>query len=168
MAAAGDWEVYNQLMIENQQELTLYSSKRKYLLLLIVSLVLMTGGLAMLRDGEASGWFVSGFFGLCSLVFIITMLPGASYLRLSTEGYEVCSLFRKHTVKWRDIGPLVGTNSGNKMVVFDYSPSYTEHVTSRQLAKKLTGFEGSLHDTFGMSADDLARVMNEWRGEHDV
>jgi len=147
-----------------KQELTLHSSKKKYLLLLAVSIIFTWAGMAMISDGETAGWLPFIFFGLGILVSIVTMLPGASYLRLSTEGYEVCSLFRKHTVKWRDIGPLgVGISSGNKMVVFDYSPSYTEHVSSRQLAKNMTGFEGALHDTFGMSAEELAEVMNEWR-----
>ncbi|PIY80609.1 MAG: hypothetical protein COY80_02040 [Candidatus Pacebacteria bacterium CG_4_10_14_0_8_um_filter_42_14] len=147
-----------------KQELTLYPSKRKLLLLLILSLVFTGIGLAMLVSGERTGWFVFGFFGLCSAVFVISMLPGASYLRLKSEGYDICSLFKTHSVKWRDIGPLtVGTISGNKMVVFDYSPNYTEHVSSRQLAKNLTGFEGALYNTFGMSTEELAGVMNEWR-----
>ena len=118
----------------------------------------------MISDGETAGWLPFIFFGLGILVSIVMMLPGASYIRLYAEGCEVCSLFKKRRVRWGDIGPLsVSTISKNKMVVFDYSPNYTDHVSSRQLAKNMTGFEGALHDTFGMSAEELAGVMNEWR-----
>jgi len=38
--------------------------------MLIVSALFAVGGVWMIVDGDASGWYVEGFFGLCLLVAV--------------------------------------------------------------------------------------------------
>jgi hypothetical protein len=50
----------------------------------------------------------------------------------------------------------------NKMVVFNYSASYTKSKKGRSLSKGIAGWEGGLHDTFGMKAEKLMNLMNAY------
>lgn len=62
----------------------------------LIGLGFTVGGGLMIWDGDWQGWFVAGFFGLCTVVSAILMLPGASYLRLTAEGFTQSSEFRGH------------------------------------------------------------------------
>ncbi|HEY3399717.1 MAG TPA: STM3941 family protein [Geothrix sp.] len=67
------------------------------------ALVFVLTGLWMVREGEGPGWLIIGFFGLCLLVFLALLLPGAAYLALDSDGFTMCSLFRAHTIRWADV-----------------------------------------------------------------
>lgn len=150
---------------------TLYPSRVKTSLYLLVSLMFATGGFFMIRDNEPKGWFVSLFFGLCFLVFLAQMLPGCTHLTVDDEGIEICSLFRKSRIAWRDIAQIGVYSLRNhgirvtKMVGINYSPSYTKARTGRATAKALSGFEGALPDTYGLKAEDLALLLQYYRGK---
>jgi hypothetical protein len=51
------------------------------------------------RLGNAVGYLGIAFFGLGLVVFVIKLVPNSSYLRVTQEGFTVCSLFRCHTVQ---------------------------------------------------------------------
>ena len=40
-------------------------------------------------------------FGLCAVVAIMMLLPGAGSLTLGPDGFTLCSLFRKSHTPWR-------------------------------------------------------------------
>src|SRR5262245_38007538 len=61
------------------------------------------GGVWMLRDGERMGWLVAGCFGLCTLVGIVSALPGASQLALWPDELVIKSMYRTSRIRWRDI-----------------------------------------------------------------
>ena len=117
----------------------------------------------MIAEGQGAGWFVAGFFGLGVAVFSIGLLPGASYLRLSAEGFTLCSLYRRRDFAWGDVGPFFpGVISGRKMVLFDFADS-AYRPRWRAVARALSGAEDALPDTYGMTAGELAALMNDWR-----
>jgi len=146
------------------EEKKLYPKKWKSILFLLLTLVFVVGGIWMILDGEKMGWFVAIFFGLGGLVFLINLLPQASYLKLNEEGFETCSMFRKHKYNWSDVGGFgVGSISGNKMVMFNFSQEYKKAKNARKLSSALAGAEGALHDTFGLKAEELAGLMNEYK-----
>src|SRR5262245_17105691 len=116
-------------------------------LALLVSLVFVTIGV-LLMDGSWEGWLATGFFGLCSVTFVVTMLPGASYLRLHQDGFEMRALFRTTHFKWSDIGDIGVTSVNlNKMVAFNFAAHYRGHNRGRAVARGLTGWEGALPNT---------------------
>jgi len=118
----------------------------------------------MILEGEGMGWIVTGFFGFGSLIFIVNMLPQASYLKLDGVGFETSSLFRKHKYNWDDISHFgVGKISNNTMVMFNFSSSYQKARNARKIASMISGAEGALHDNFGMKAEELAQLMNEYK-----
>jgi len=50
-----------------------------------------------------------------------------------------------------------------KMVFFDYLPGVQSHQRLRSLNRTLTGHEAGLADTYGLKAEELAKLMNDWR-----
>src|SRR5947208_13499225 len=83
----------------------LQPSKTKTVFLLTISLVFTIAGVGAIGRGrEFAGWFVALFFGVCSTGFAIHLLPGASYLDLSPEGFVVSSLFRRWALtRWDSV-----------------------------------------------------------------
>ena len=77
---------------------------------LIVSPLFTTGGVAMIVDGQRSGWLVAGFFGLCLLVALVEpWFPkpdvGSGY-RLVITPDEVASAHPKRPreeIRWSDV-----------------------------------------------------------------
>lgn len=124
-------------------------------------------GAMMIRDGEAWGWLVLGFFGLAAALFLALLLPGAEYLRLTAEGFEVRSLWRSHRQRWDDVAVFhAGRIARNAMVLIDYAPTYARQRSARRLAAGIAGAEGALPDTYGHSAEALAELLNDWRRRH--
>ena len=92
------------------------------------------------------------------------LIPGASYLRLTESGFTVCSLYRATTYQWSNVvGFGTATVRGNALVVYDFSDTYQAQPRSRRAAKAFMGVEAAIPDTYGHSAEDLARILNEWK-----
>ena len=140
----------------------------RLLLLLAISAGFVGLGAFLISSGEPLvGWLCGGFFGFGVLVAIVSLLPGSSYLDLSSTGFETRALYRKWFVRWTDVQefyPVVIAN--RKMVGWDYSASYTAHSLGRKISTGVSGVEAALPDTYGMSAETLATVLNEWRIRH--
>jgi hypothetical protein len=121
-------------------------------------------GFQGIRDGEFMGWFCAGFFGLVTAVAVLQFIPGASYLYLGPDGFAMCSFRRIHTYRWSDVEYFtVGVISSNKMVMFNFSPSYVQHGKMRTVSRALAGHECALPDTYGMKAEELAALLNAYR-----
>ena len=152
------------------EEKTLYPSRVKSLLLLLVTALFTVLGIwIIIADGSWKGWLCAIFFGLGTVVAVINLLPGNSYLRLTAEGFETSSLSRKYFYQWSDIEQFGVTYVGlNKIVVFNFSPAFDKAKAGRNISKQIAGWEGGLHDTFGMKAEKLAELMNKYLSESKV
>ena len=123
-------------------------------------------GVFTAASGEKLGWLLAVFFGLGLLVFPLQMLPGSTYLRLTKEGFEMSSLYRKRGYRWSDVsGFSVGQVSKGKMVVFGLSEQFQSLQGLRRASKKITGYEAALPDNYGMRYEDLAALMNQYKEE---
>jgi hypothetical protein len=143
---------------------TLYRSRKKWLLLLAISTALAFGGALMIRDGPAQGWFVLVFFAAGALISAVMLLPGASALVLDHDGFEINSLFRRSRTRWQDTSGFVADHvprAPQRFVLYDDARISTWR--SSKIAVALAGHNGMLPDTFGLSADDLAWLMAGWR-----
>jgi hypothetical protein len=136
------------------------------LLLFLVCLAFVAGGVLMIRDG-----LCAGFFGLCLPVFLIQLYPKSSFLTVSEEGIEFCSLFRSHRLRWSDIsefGTYTIRQHGlpvSRMVGFNYSAQYQRASKARAFSKALAGFEGGLPDTYGFRAEELVQILSDFHRE---
>ena len=144
---------------------TSYPRKAKMFLLLLVCVAFVACCVLLIRRGEMIGWMGALFFGLGIPVFLIQLYPGSSFLTVSDEGIEYCSLFRRHRIRWSDISEF-GTYSIRRhglpvstLVGFNFSVEYQRSPETRAVSRALTGFEGGLPDTYGFKPDELAELL---------
>jgi hypothetical protein len=147
----------------------LYPSRRKYLLMLIGSLIFVVGEIWIIWGTGDSGprgpaLFLFGggliFFGWCAIVFSVMLLPGAGGLRLDREGFETTRLFRHHRSRWQDVS---GFDLDAIRTVY---PRYPHRVVynDKNPSGRFTGGDATLPSlTYGFSAAKLADLMNRWR-----
>jgi hypothetical protein len=148
---------------------TLYPSRKKTALFLFGSAVFVAGGIFLIIKGETIGWFCTIFFGLGLAILAVQLVPGCAHLTVDDDGIEICMLFRRSRIAWSDIGGF-GTfsirNHGiavRKMVGINFSEAYASARSGRAVAKALSGFDGSLPDTYGLKAEDLAVLLSHCR-----
>ena len=123
----------------------------------------------MVRSRDMFGWLAIAFFGLCLSVSLICLPPKASYLRLTPDGFTMCSLFRAHTIRWEDVTVFgVGRVFTNKMVMFNYVESYQRTPKLRWLNTELTGFEAGTPDSYGLRHEDLADLLNRYKAMREA
>lgn len=147
--------------------LILRPNKLKTLVLHIICLVFSFGGIFLIRDGKNMGWLVFSFFFIGVIVFIITLLPDSSYLKVSAEGLEIKTLFKKsQIIPWSIIEEFGAAYIGvNKMVTINFNKDYDKQKLGREIASSISGFEGALPDTYGMSASKLAELLNDYKNK---
>jgi hypothetical protein len=146
---------------------TLYPKKTKLLLLLLISSTFVAGGIWMIQEGEKVGWFCAGFFALGIPAALLQFHPKCSFLTVSEEGIEFAGMFRTHKLRWSDISEFGAYAIYNhygflaaRMVGFNYSAGYQQARKGRVLAKALTRWEAALPDTYGFTAEELARFLS--------
>jgi hypothetical protein len=138
-------------------------SRLKFFALATGSLIFLLIGIWMIVDGEWKGWFVTIFALVCLAVFIVAMLPGATYLALDDVGFTVCSLHRLRRYRWIDVGEFVAVQlTYNKMVMFNFSPTFDRLSTIRKVNASFSGFEAGLPDNYGLPHEKLAALMNAY------
>jgi hypothetical protein len=91
----------------------------------------------------------AAFFGLLGLKGIIVLLPGMSSLRLGGDGLYLTYFKRTRRFSWTEAQNFVAGKSyaGPRCVAFDLAKS------GRII----------LPDTYGLEAEDLSGLLNEWR-----
>ena len=142
----------------------LVPSRRKWLLVLGGCLAFVAAGLWVVRDDPLWGWLAVGFFGAGVPVAALMLLPGVGGLQLDSDGFEMTSLFRRHCCRWTEVSEFEVVRlppSLQKMVVFD--DVRTEDSALARANRSLVGRAGGLSDNYGLSHEDLAAIMNEWR-----
>jgi hypothetical protein len=141
----------------------LYPSRRKWLLVFAGCALFVAGGAGMIASGEQTGWFVLIVFGLFAATAAVMLLPGAGSLTLDGEGFETVSLFRRRRARWQDVTEFKVVRippSMQRMVVYD-DRTLTGGIAKLNAA--IAGKGAGLPDTYGLSADEIARLMSSWR-----
>jgi len=145
-------------------QLLLRPSPAKNLAFGALCAVLTLGGVWLVLRGDWVGWPTMVMFGVGALLFLVQMVPSVSFLRLTDEGFEMCSLGRQHRYRWEDVTGFRPIKIRHASLVgFDFVPGYGGHAKARALAVALSGTEGALPDTYGRSVQALADLMNDWK-----
>jgi hypothetical protein len=143
----------------------LIGSRRKWALLLVGSLVFVVSGVSEIQRHHPVGWFPIAFFGLCGLLSgYLLIRPGR--LQVTRQAVTLDQLWHHRTFEFDRCGEFRVWGGrvmiGNKMVTFDYDgPSRRSLV--RHLNRAVRAGSAGLPDSFGMSAQDLAGLLNERR-----
>jgi hypothetical protein len=118
----------------------------------------------MISGGDAWGWFPLLFFGACALVGLIAVLPHAGALMLDGDGFEVTNLFRRHRSRWQDVSAFEAQSippAHQLFVVYNDASVSTSSLAKINTA--IVGRNAALPDTYGQRAEDLARLLEQWR-----
>jgi hypothetical protein len=151
---------------------TLRVSRLKMLALFAGSLAFVAGGVFLIvfvkGDPEAllAGIASILFFGACAVIGAVMLLPGAGSLTLDAEGFEVCSLFRRHRIAWPQasrftVATLALPGKNDKRMV-GYDVDGLKGVAA-EFSRDAIGRNAALPDTYRLSFEELARLMTGWR-----
>jgi hypothetical protein len=124
---------------------------------------------------QEMGWFLI----VCSVVWLvvglINLLPGATFLRLTAEGLCLSTIFYRQELRWDDIvsfslfqfnvprGALKSSFRARTFVVADISPDAKHPPKGVEKMRRVYGCDFFFPFTFGMPAQQLADLLNEWR-----
>jgi hypothetical protein len=155
----------NQILAQFPGSVTIHASRTKWLRHLLVNIVFVSIGVWQVSKGLWIGWLLVSFFGLGAIICATLLLPGAGKLTLDVDGFQTTSLFRGSRLHWTDVAGFKAHTMPfsrlSKKVYFNVST-----LTGRPIAKlnvALFGRNSALADTYGLSADELACVMEYWR-----
>lgn len=160
--------------IDISNSIILRPSKRKIILMLVGSLILALNGFSLYsKDGMINiigleityhhlSYFIITFFGFCFASLVIMAMPNAAYLQLDVNGFEYCTWFHKSRLSWNDVSEFgVYHIDVLPMIGFKYSTnSPRKPKISGPMSSLLSGWEGSLPDTYGQDPVKLAELMN--------
>jgi len=149
----------------------LRADRLKYFYLLIGAAIF--GGLTFwLLQRERFGWFETVMLWLCVLFcaaaipLMIVLMFRESTLRLDAEGLRVAHGWRNQLTRWADTSLFevasVPIPSGEAPLVV-YDDATSRNSTLRALNTSIVGRNAALPDTYGLSHEDLAWLLNEWR-----
>lgn len=110
-------------------------------------------------------WGGGGFFVLCALVAAPLMFGVGSSLSLDAKGFTCRTLFSSFRREWRGCSAFYPVRIGFRQFVgFTTQQDEAAHPNLAAANRAMIGASGMLPDTFGLSADDLADLLNRYRG----
>jgi hypothetical protein len=145
-----------------------------WILGLACSMIFVVPSVVIISHGQGDPILWAGLivFGSSAILFLVALLPGASYLILDRNGFTVCHLFRRRSYRWHDVSPF---NAGRMLWYpnqVGFSTRESEAVLSKirpRRRKWLLWMAGNhqlvLGGHFRMPARGLAATMNRWRDE---
>ena len=159
-----------------EPSLKLTPSRRKWILLAAV-FIMLAGGFALMyaytprRDPPDDSLVIVGsmivFFLAGAVLSLLMLSPDRNYLLLTPTGFTVRTLLKRANFRWEEVEEFRTMSvKGMTMVVFSLSSQGKLRLTEsvwRTLQKAMGGGDESLPDTYGMSAETLIELMNQWK-----
>jgi hypothetical protein len=147
------------------ETVVLRSSRLKWLALLLASMVFVLGGALIFfaaPNGRGGGVVVAGFFGLTAVLALVQLLaPGR--IELSPDGFTIYGLGTRRTTPWSDVSSFSTAQASALSKIVTVNPADSRSLGRAGAAvRKVVGFNRALPDTYGLSAEDLAALMNDW------
>ena len=147
-----------------QVPLTLRPNRSGLGFFIVLSLVFAAISWYAAHVGASVGYLGIVFFGLGLVVFLIKLLPNSAYLRLTKEGFTVCSLFRCHTVPWSDTSEFGVVDLGvKKMVGWNSQTAAERQPALFKTSQAISGYGCALPETYGLAAEELCALLNSIR-----
>jgi hypothetical protein len=157
---------------------TLKASWRKWARMLLIGMGFVVLSVLLVQSDAAPsyldklvGWTGIVVFGAGTVLSAANIFSGAGKLMLHDAGFEVTSFFRSRGALWRDAAGFQVFSpwymaKRSACVVYDDANEKRNSLWQMTLAQwyaSLVGRNAGLPDTYGLSADELANLMNQWR-----
>lgn len=155
-------------MTELPETLILYPSKAKWLGIVALAAGFVAIAVFVMKDAPTHlRALVGGFFGLGIPVGVLQIFGKGSWLRLDEDGFEYAQFGRKYAFAWQDVSEFgVWKMKQGFLTTSSHVGFSTEADNAKTLGKvntALVGATGTLPDTYGKSAKELAGLMNAYR-----
>lgn len=147
---------------------TLRPGRGKWILILVFLVAFYIAAAAMmLQFGEAAAAVIVGcvVFAPGILVAGLCLIPSSGCLMLDEHGFEMTRFFRRQWFQWRDVSGFQAATITLRMmplgvVGFDWSRA---NPRIRDMNRKMMQRDMALADTYGLTAPELADLMENWR-----
>ena len=143
--------------------------RMKFLYLMVGAAIFGGVTFSMIQD-DAVGWFAALFLWLgvlgcaVSVPIMAFFLVRGSSIQLDREGLSIRHGWRRRLLPWGSVDgfqvSVVPGPSDQEVVVYD---DVTSGGTSGAINTALTGHNAALPDSYGLSPDELAWLLNQWR-----
>jgi hypothetical protein len=151
---------------ENIAERCLYPKRHLGRLLLFVFLwIVLTATSA--RTRHSGGAMISFICAAGVIISALSLVPGAAWLKLDSQGFTVKKWFREDTYRWTDIKEFklityyyMGFIPVRRSVGFTFSRK--RNIVAR-IAGAIASFDRILPDNYGMKARDLMALLESSR-----
>jgi len=144
--------------------LRLKPGRAKWLLVFAISTGFVAIAIWAGRDDPMLLYGCGGFFLVCALVALPQMIGVGASLTLDRKGFVCRTLFKSFRREWSECSSFAPARIGfNTMVAFETRQDLANHPNLSRLNRQLVGAAGALPDTFGLSPDELAGLMNAFR-----
>jgi len=138
------------------------ASRAKATALLLLAVAFVAIGLWMATERPLEGYLTAGFFALGIPASLYMMRPGASYLKLDAEGFEVVDFRRRHRCGWRDVDAFeVRRIFGLRMIGIVFSAGYRGRRALRTLSSAVAGLEGAIGNHYAAPLDEILAALND-------
>lgn len=119
-------------------------------------------GVLGVHDERTIGLVAATFFGIVFLFCLVALLTNRLFLELSADGFTVGTLFGARHHRWSEVKQFqVQWIRQMKLVTYDWAPLQNGNAAS-SLARSLS-YKGRIGADYGMSVDELAALMEQWR-----
>ncbi|TMC28061.1 MAG: hypothetical protein E6J32_09550 [Chloroflexi bacterium] len=121
-------------------------------------------GLLGIHDERIIGWLIIALFAAGLPVSLITLFSRRLFLELGPEGFILGSLRGVKRRAWNELSGFGVRSLGRagRRVVYKLAGSPPKRSVG-VLVPSSVDYDGILPDTYGMSADKLAILLEEWR-----
>lgn len=148
-------------MTNESLDATFYPKKTTFIFGLILCSLCTIGAVVLAITQGWPGYFFAVVFVAGILITVIQLLPGCSYLRIDSEGFTICSLFRETRIPWSAVEEFRVIHIRPGAVGLNFVPSYENPIVKNKMFKKLTNCDFALPNNYGHNPEDLAAFMNE-------
>jgi hypothetical protein len=136
----------------------------RWRVMLAFNLAFVTAGLIMLLQGQKTGLYVAIAFGLLVLPLAMVALPGAAKLTVMRDGFIATALYRGHLTRWADVSEFqIAQMARSKQYILVYDDASLVKGSHLLSGSSYAGRNSALPSTYGLSAEELARILNHWR-----
>lgn len=145
---------------------TLVPSRKQWWVIVIgAGIFFVISLLAVGFSGDPAALIVTAFAGFWAVLGAIMLAPGANSLRLDENGFEIEHLFRRKKYRWGDVNDFAVRRVGefNQEVVSFEAGAEANLSLWQRINGALIGKSGCLPNTYGMAAEDLAKLMTAWK-----
>lgn len=148
------------------ERVTLRTPRTKLIFFLVSTLLFgfSLAGMALFFDmgavEKAVMWIGAAGCAAGIPAFMIPILRGST-LRLDAQGLRVWHGLKTSRHRWADVSEFSVVDVGMRMIVFDEATMTEGGVAG--FNRNLVGRGGGLPDTYGMPAEHLAWLLNQWR-----